>query len=85
MSLTLKRGDKVFEGPKTLLHHREDDFSVHFGDGELIVKASGGATFLHVKGITGACECDVLNFPHVDVSKRKAELEKKKQAKEKGK
>ncbi len=81
MSLYLYSGDKLLSETKQgAIEHREKDFTLNYVHGRgLMVKNRGGTSFLSVNLVTGECIMDVLNVPHIDVSKR-AEEEKKKAA-----
>ena len=81
-SLILKRGDTVLSTTpsNTPLTHHEQDFDVEWqAGGRLVVRNRGNTPFLVADPVTRTYTLDVLNVPHVDVGRRKAELEAAKQ------
>ena len=60
-----------------MMHHEEDFNIEKTSDGLIHVRARGGASFVKIDPQTKSCTIDLLNFPYIDVGKRKADLEKK--------
>lgn len=78
MNLHIKRGDTPVTQTYQAHKHHEADFDIEMNDrGYLTVRSRGGAAFITVDPFAKEYVIDVLNFPHVDVGKRKAEQEKK--------
>ncbi len=79
MSLSLTRGSTVLSplSPKPREHREGENadgvaFSVELTPNrEVLVKTRGGAIFLRVDFKRSECTMDVLNVPHVDVSKKR--------------
>lgn len=82
MNLSIVRGTSVVSPMSAAARkHAEPDFEVELTDtGRLVIRSRGGAPFVTVDTTTRECTVDVLNVPHIDVGKRKADQEKTKKA-----
>lgn len=76
MNLAIVRGDTVVSpmSPAARTFGTEDITIELTANGSIKVCGRGGTPFFHMDATTRQCTIDVLNIPHIDVGKRKADL-----------
>ncbi len=81
MNLRIISGDTPLSQTSKKHNHHEPEFDIEMTDtGLLYVRARGGAPFITVNPEKKEYVIDVLNFPHIDVGRVKADMEKKEKA-----